>query len=98
MGPSTRGSMGGGTAGGLIRKGRGMGAGIVPLSPALVARKRAVERERLKDGLRRWVGAVWRGEVRERSEGIRRREESAGVGRVWRLRRFWERVGREDAP
>ncbi|KAK7754441.1 hypothetical protein SLS62_003461 [Diatrype stigma] len=97
MGTNTRGGLGGGTVGGLVKKGRGTGAGIVPLSPALVARKRAVERERLKDGLRRWVGAVWRGEVRERSEGIRRREESAGVGRVWRLRRFWESVGREDA-
>ncbi|RYP46081.1 hypothetical protein DL768_007673 [Monosporascus sp. mg162] len=66
-----------------------------PVSPALVARRRAVERERLKDGLRRWVGAVWRGEVRVRGEGVRRYEESAGVGRVWRLRRFWETVGRE---
>lgn len=62
------------------------------MSPALVARKRAVERERLKDGLRRWVGAVWRGEVSLRAEGVRRSDESAGVGRVWRLRRFWEGV------
>ena len=71
--------------------------GVVRMSPALVARKRAVERERLKDGLRRWVGAVWRGEVSQRGEGVRRDDESAGVGRVWRLRRFWERVGREGA-
>ncbi|KAI0009357.1 hypothetical protein F4779DRAFT_375035 [Xylariaceae sp. FL0662B] len=64
------------------------------VAPGLVAKKRAVEKEKLKDGLRRWVGAVWRGEVRERSEGVRKWEEHAGVGRVWRLRRFWERVGR----
>lgn len=67
------------------------------VAPGLVAKKRAVEKEKLKDGLRRWVGAVWRGEVRERSEGVRKWEEHAGVGRVWRLRRFWERVGR-DGP
>ncbi|KAI0836284.1 hypothetical protein F5Y06DRAFT_298642 [Hypoxylon sp. FL0890] len=65
------------------------------VAPGLVAKKRAVEKEKLKDGLRRWVGAVWRGEVRERSEGVRKWEEHAGVGRVWRLRRFWERVGRD---
>ncbi|KAI0176568.1 hypothetical protein GGR52DRAFT_571527 [Hypoxylon sp. FL1284] len=63
------------------------------VAPGLVAKKRAVEKERLKDGLRHWVGAVWRSEVRERSEGIRKWEERVGVGRVWRLRRFWERVG-----
>ncbi|KAI2617759.1 hypothetical protein GGR54DRAFT_194990 [Hypoxylon sp. NC1633] len=69
------------------------------VAPGLVAKRRAVEKERLKDGLRRWVGAVWRGEVRERSEGVKKWEERAGVGRVWRLRRFWERVGRSgDSP
>jgi hypothetical protein len=62
-----------------------------------VAKRRAVEKEKLKDGLRRWVGGVWRGEVRERSEGVKKWEEHAGVGRVWRLRRFWERVGKGDA-
>ncbi|KAI1338905.1 hypothetical protein F5Y15DRAFT_424347 [Xylariaceae sp. FL0016] len=67
-----------------------------PLAPGLVAKKRAVEKEKLKDGLRRWVGGVWRGEVRERGEGVRLWEERAGVGRVWRLRRFWERVGKGD--
>jgi len=67
--------------------------GIGRVSPALVARTRAVERERVKDGLRRWVGAVWRGEVGRRGEGVRRREEQVGIGRVWRLKRFWERVG-----
>ncbi|KAI0405077.1 hypothetical protein F4802DRAFT_196641 [Xylaria palmicola] len=80
---------GGGGGGGGIS-----GIGAVPaVAPALVARRRAVEKERLKDGLRRWVGGVWRGEVHERSEGVRRWEERAGVGRVWRLRHFWERVG-----
>lgn len=63
------------------------------VAPGLVAKRRAVEREKLKDGLRRWVGGVWRGEVRERAEGVKKSEEKAGVGRVWRLKRFWERVG-----
>jgi hypothetical protein len=66
------------------------------VAPALVAKKRAVERERVKDGLRRWVERVWRGEVRERSEGVKQWEERVGVGRVWRLRRFWESVGKVD--
>ncbi|KAK6956554.1 hypothetical protein Daesc_001832 [Daldinia eschscholtzii] len=66
------------------------------VAPGLIAKKRAVEKERLKDGLRRWVGAVWRGEVRERSEGVRQWEERAGIGRVWRLRKFWERVGKDS--
>ncbi|KAI0193101.1 hypothetical protein F4808DRAFT_464891 [Astrocystis sublimbata] len=73
------------------------GCGCAPIAPALVAKRRAVEKEKLKDGLRRWVGAVWRGEVNERSEGVKKWEERAGVGRVWRLRRFWERVGQEAA-
>ncbi|OTB12134.1 hypothetical protein K445DRAFT_202205 [Daldinia sp. EC12] len=66
------------------------------VAPGLIAKKRAVEKEKLKDGLRRWVGAVWRGEVRERSEGVRQWEERAGIGRVWRLRKFWERVGKDS--
>ncbi|KAK8078789.1 F-box domain-containing protein [Apiospora phragmitis] len=73
------------------------GSGAVVVAPGLVAKKRAVERERLKDGLRRWVACVWTGEVRERAEGVRRWEEQAGVGRVWRLKRFWERVGGKAA-
>ncbi|KAI1420334.1 hypothetical protein F5Y12DRAFT_136128 [Xylaria sp. FL1777] len=73
------------------------GCGCGPIAPALVAKRRAVEKEKLKDGLRRWVGGVWRGEVKERSEGVRKWEERAGVGRVWRLRRFWERVGQGGA-
>ncbi|KAI0026027.1 hypothetical protein F4780DRAFT_3448 [Xylariomycetidae sp. FL0641] len=71
----------------------GSGFGV---APALVVRRREVEKARLKDGLRRWVGAVWKGEVRQRGEGVRQCEENAGIGRVWRLRRFWERVGRGD--
>ncbi|KAK0629312.1 hypothetical protein B0T17DRAFT_491304 [Bombardia bombarda] len=77
--------------------GKGMdGGGMV--APALVARKRAVERERVKDGLRRWVDSVWRGEVRTREEGVRKWEEHVGIGRVWRMRRFWERVGGSGSP
>jgi hypothetical protein len=64
------------------------------VAPALVAKKRAVERERVKDSLRRWVERVWRREVKERSEGIKQWEESVGIGRVWRLRRFWESMGK----
>lgn len=70
------------------------GMAPVHVAPAIVARRRAVERERVKDGLRRWVAAKWRCEVREREEHVRAVEESRGVGRVWRLTRFWERVGR----
>ncbi|KAK4214144.1 hypothetical protein QBC37DRAFT_284507 [Rhypophila decipiens] len=67
------------------------GGGMV--APALVARKRAIERERVKDGLRRWIGNVWRGEVQHREEDVKKLEERVGIGRVWRLRRFWERMG-----
>ncbi|KAJ4418286.1 hypothetical protein N0V82_005677 [Gnomoniopsis sp. IMI 355080] len=66
------------------------------VAPALVAKTRAVERERVKDGLRRWVGSVWERRWRETMEERKRGEESRGVGRVWRLRRFWERVGRGE--
>jgi hypothetical protein len=67
------------------------------LAPALVAKKRAIEREKLKDDLRRWIGSVWGGQVRQRAEGVRQWDEHRGIGRVWRLRKFWERVGRGDA-
>lgn len=66
------------------------------VAPALVAKTRAVERERVKDGLRRWVGNVFERRWREKAEDRRRWEESRGVGRVWRLRKFWERVGRGE--
>ncbi|KAK3987963.1 hypothetical protein QBC44DRAFT_111495 [Cladorrhinum sp. PSN332] len=65
------------------------------VAPGIVARKRAVERERVKDDLRRFVGGVWTMGVREREEGVKQWEERVGVGRVWRLRRFWERMGAE---
>ncbi|KAK1773557.1 hypothetical protein QBC45DRAFT_73977 [Copromyces sp. CBS 386.78] len=64
----------------------------VVVAPALVAKKRAVERERVKDGLRGWIGEVWMGRVREAEGRVRREEEERGVGRVWRLRRFWEEL------
>ncbi|KAL2161850.1 hypothetical protein VTH06DRAFT_7634 [Thermothelomyces fergusii] len=78
------------------RRRHGGYAGVAPVAPALVARKRAVERERVKDGLRAWVGSVWKGEVGKRQEKVKMWEERAGVGRVWRLRRFWEKVGRGE--
>lgn len=67
------------------------------VSPALVQQRRRVEKERIKDGLRRWVGAQWLRAVREKGESVRLREERFGVGRVWRLTRFWERVSRGEA-
>ncbi|ROV96020.1 hypothetical protein VMCG_07964 [Cytospora schulzeri] len=66
------------------------------VAPSLVAKKRAVEREQVRDGLRRWVGSVFERRWKEKVEGRRRWEESRGVGRVWRLRRFWEGVGRGE--
>ncbi|ROT43805.1 hypothetical protein SODALDRAFT_258111, partial [Sodiomyces alkalinus F11] len=72
------------------------GMTTVHVAPGLVARRRAIEKQKLKDGLRRWVGAVWKSKVMQREEGMRRWEESRGVGRVWRLRRFWERVSRGE--
>ncbi|KAF4972777.1 hypothetical protein FZEAL_9518 [Fusarium zealandicum] len=72
--------------------------GIAPVhvAPAIVAKKKAIEKERVKDGLRQWIACKWRREVRERQEGVRRWEESRGIGRVWRLRKFWERVSRGE--
>lgn len=70
--------------------------GQAKVAPALVAKTRAVERERVKDGLRRWVENVWERQWREKAEARRRWEERSGVGRVWRLRRFWERVSRGE--
>lgn len=70
--------------------------GIPVVAPALVARRREFERARVKDSLRRWVGGVWIGQVRMRGESVARSEETTGVGRVWRLTRFWEKVGRGE--
>ncbi|KAL1888754.1 hypothetical protein Cpir12675_006051, partial [Ceratocystis pirilliformis] len=68
----------------------------VPLSPAIVAKKRVIERELVKDVLRHWVGTVWTGKARVKAEDIRAWEEQAGIGRVWRLTRFWERVSKNS--
>ncbi|GFP55849.1 hypothetical protein ACSS6W_006023 [Trichoderma asperelloides] len=64
----------------------------VHVAPGLVAKRKAIEKERLKDGLRQWISGKWKGEVKEREEDVRRCDEIRGTGRVWRLRRFWERV------
>jgi hypothetical protein len=64
----------------------------VHVAPGLVAKRKAIEKERLKDGLRRWISGKWKGEVKEREEDARKDDETRGIGRVWRLRRFWERV------
>jgi hypothetical protein len=82
---------------GSLRDRNGAGTVKAPVAPAIVAKRRAVERERVKDGLRRWVGSVWTGEVRSRGEGVRKWEERVGVGRVWKLTRFWERVANGEA-
>ncbi|KAL7785924.1 hypothetical protein V8C37DRAFT_310515 [Trichoderma ceciliae] len=68
----------------------------VHVAPGLVAKRKAIEKERLKDGLRRWISGKWRGEVKEREEDVRKFDETRGVGRVWRLRRFWERMSRGE--
>ncbi|KAF4121407.1 FBOX protein [Geosmithia morbida] len=72
------------------------GMAPVHVSPSILQRGRTIERERIKDGLRRWVEAKWRNEVQEREKRQRRWEESRGIGRVWRLRRFWERISRGE--
>jgi hypothetical protein len=66
------------------------------VAPALVAKRRAVEKEQVKDGLRHWIDGVWKGKVMQREQGVRQWEQSRGVGRVWRLRKFWERVSRGE--
>jgi hypothetical protein len=72
------------------------GMASVHVAPAIVAKKKAIEKERVKDGLRQWIASRWKREVKERQDGVRRWEESRGIGRVWRLRRFWERVSRGE--
>jgi hypothetical protein len=68
----------------------------VHVAPGLVATRKAIEKERVKDGLRRWMAGHWRREVTERQEHVRQVDESRGVGRVWRLRRYWERVSKGE--
>jgi hypothetical protein len=68
----------------------------VHVAPAIVAKKKAIEKERVKDGLRQWIASRWKREVKERQDGVRKWEESRGIGRVWRLRKFWERVSRGE--
>lgn len=72
------------------------GMSSVYVAPGLVAKRKAIEKERVKDGLRRWIAGKWKGEVREREEQLRRWHESRGIGRVWKLTKFWERVSRGD--
>ncbi|KHN95889.1 F-box domain, cyclin-like protein [Metarhizium album ARSEF 1941] len=38
------------------------GMSSVHIAPALVAKRKAIEKEKVKDGLRRWIAAKWRGE------------------------------------
>ncbi|KAL5600881.1 uncharacterized protein BROUX77_005130 [Berkeleyomyces rouxiae] len=64
----------------------------VPLSPSIVAKKRAIERELVKDVLRHWVGTVWTGKARTKADDIQALEEQSGIGKVWRLIRFWEQI------
>lgn len=68
----------------------------VSIAPGLVSKKMAIEKERIKDGLRQWIASIWRSKVKERAEDVRQWEESRGIGRVWRLRRFWERVSQGE--
>lgn len=66
----------------------------IHVSPGLVAKRKAIERENVKDRLRRWIGGKWKGEVQEREQELRRWHESRGIGRVWKLTKFWEQIGR----
>ncbi|KAG5974589.1 hypothetical protein E4U55_008137 [Claviceps digitariae] len=68
----------------------------VHVSPGLVAKRRAIEKEKVKDGLRRWIGGKWKGEVREREQELRRWYETRGIGRVWKLTKFWEQMSRGE--
>ncbi|KAG5927882.1 hypothetical protein E4U53_002787 [Claviceps sorghi] len=72
------------------------GLSSVHISPGLVAKRKAIEREKVKDGLRRWIGGKWMGEVRHREQELRRWYETRGVGRVWKLTKFWEQMSRGD--
>ncbi|KAL7914298.1 hypothetical protein GGI35DRAFT_239085 [Trichoderma velutinum] len=70
----------------------------VYVAPGLVAKRKSIEKERIKDGLRRWISVKWKRQVSERAEDARRSDEIMGVGRVWKLRRFWERMSRGESP
>ncbi|KAL6811827.1 hypothetical protein V8C40DRAFT_124806 [Trichoderma camerunense] len=70
----------------------------VHVAPGLVAKRKSIEKERIKDGLRRWISVKWKRQVSERAEDARRSDEILGVGRVWKLRRFWERMSRGEVP
>ncbi|KAG9255564.1 uncharacterized protein F5Z01DRAFT_547902 [Emericellopsis atlantica] len=72
------------------------GLTTVHLTPRIVQRKKTIERERIKDGLRRWIEGTWRGRVEVKELEAREWEERWGVGRVWRLRRFWEKMSRGE--
>ncbi|KAG5930042.1 hypothetical protein E4U42_003203 [Claviceps africana] len=72
------------------------GLSSVHISPGLVAKRKAIEKEKVKDGLRRWIGGTWMGEVRQRERELGRWYEIRGVGRVWKLTRFWEQMSRRD--
>lgn len=63
-------------------------------APAIVQRKKVIERERIKDGLRSWLERRWMGERGRRENEVWRWQQEGGVGRVWRLTRFWEGIGR----
>ena len=67
------------------------------VAPSLVAKKRAVERKRVKDQLRGWLEKVWMIEVKKKEEMARAWLEREGIGRVWRMRVFWERMARGEA-
>ena len=62
-------------------------------APAIVQRKKVIERERIKDGLRSWLERRWMGERGRRESEVWRWQQEGGVGRVWRLTRFWEGIG-----
>ncbi|CEJ80088.1 hypothetical protein VHEMI00293 [[Torrubiella] hemipterigena] len=72
------------------------GMTTVHVTPALVATRRSIEKERVKDGLRRWIASKWKGQVQQREENAKQHDELRGVGRVWKLTRFWESVSKGE--
>ncbi|KAH7323082.1 hypothetical protein B0I35DRAFT_192939 [Stachybotrys elegans] len=72
------------------------GLAAVHIAPGLVAARKAVEKERLRDVLRRWMARQGCRELEMRQEVAKAVQETRGVGRVWRLTRFWERVSKGD--